>query len=375
MGILTRTIANNLGENPTTGFNYRNFIINGKMIHARRGQSFSPASGQGYTLDRWMMDESTDGAVTVTQSGDVPANELFSSALKIDVTTADTSIAANKYCGLTQYIEGNNMITNRYGSSNAQNMMLSVWVKSNKTGIYCVRFVKEAGSETRYETPIEYTINASNTWEKKSISLSPTAGGTALITGSAGAIAKNASAGFRIQFTHAVGTDYQATNNTWVAGSNKMGTTNSVNLLDSTSNEWLLTGVQLEVGTSTTSFEHLPEDVELARCMRYYQRISRPTYGSNTILTGINSSANNLCMVKLIHPMRAAPTISQTGTAITLYSPDGSSNASASNPTLSVGGFGTNGGRFLFGRTGNIYSGFWIDIDNDNTHYNITAEL
>jgi hypothetical protein len=375
MGILTRTIANNLGENPTTGFNYRNFIINGKMIHARRGQSFSPASGQGYTLDRWMMDESTDGAVTVTQSGDVPANELFSSALKIDVTTADTSIAANQYCGLTQYIEGNNMITNRYGSSNAQNMMLSFWVKSNKTGIYCVRFVKEAGSETRYETPIEYTINASNTWEKKSISLSPTAGGTALITGSAGAIAKNASAGFRIQFTHAVGTDYQATNNTWVAGSNKMGTTNSVNLLDSTSNEWLLTGVQLEVGTSTTSFEHLPEDVELLRCLRYYQRISRPTYGDNTVLTGVNSSANNIAMVKLIHPMRASPTISQTGTAITLYSPDGSSNASAANPTLSVGGFGTNGGRFLFPRTGNIYSGFWIDIDNDNTHYNITAEL
>ena len=315
MGILTRTIANNLGENPTTGFNYRNFIINGKMIHARRGQSFSPASGQGYTLDRWMMDESTDGAVTVTQSGDVPANELFSSALKIDVTTADTSIAANKYCGLTQYIEGNNMITNRYGSSNAQNMMLSFWVKSNKTGIYCVRFVKEAGSETRYETPIEYTINASNTWEKKSISLSPTAGGTALITGSAGAIAKNASAGFRIQFTHAVGTDYQATNNTWVAGSNKMGTTNSVNLLDSTSNEWYLTGVQLEMGTSTNAFEHLPEDVELLRCQRYYYEIysSRIYSGVFDMAVGTNYDAGQLfCMKDLPTTMRAPPSIVQT---------------------------------------------------------------
>ena len=312
MGILTRTIANNLGENPTTGFNYRNFIINGKMIHARRGQSFT---SNGYTLDRFTMDESTDGAVTVTQSGDVPANELFSSALKIDVTTADTSIAANKYCGLTQYIEGNNMITNRYGSSNAQNMMLSFWVKSNKTGIYCVRFVKEAGSETRYETPIEYTINASNTWEKKSISLSPTAGGTALITGSAGAIAKNASAGFRIQFTHAVGTDYQATNNTWVAGSNKMGTTNSVNLLDSTSNEWLLTGVQLEVGTSTTSFEHLPEDVELLRCQRYYYEIysSRIYSGVFDMAVGTNYDAGQLfCMKDLPTTMRAPPSIVQT---------------------------------------------------------------
>lgn len=372
MGILTRTIANNLGENPNPGVNFRNFIINGKMIFDRRG---GPYTSNGYTLDRWTMDESTDGAVTVSQSGDVPAGTNFSSALKIDVTTADASIGAAQYCGLTQFIEGQNMVTANYGTSDAENMMLSFWVKSNKTGIYCVRFVKEAGDGTRYETPIEYTISASNTWEKKTISLSPTAGGTALITASAGAIKKNANAGFRIMFSHAVGSNYQATNNTWVAGSDKMGTSNSVNLLDSDSNEWYLTGVQLEIGTSANAFEHLPEDVELNRCMRYYQRISRPTYGGNTVLTGVNSAVNNLCMVKLIHPMRAAPTISQTGTAITLYSPDGSSNASASNPTLSVGTFGTNGGRLLFPRTGNIYSGFWIDIDNDNTHYNINAEL
>lgn len=375
MGILTRTIANNLGENPNAGVNYRNFLINGSMVFFRRGQSFSPASGEGYTADRWIMAESTDGAVTVSQTSDVPAGIGIKNALKIVVDTADTSIAANQYCQLTQFIEGQNMTKLNYGTANAQNMMLSFWIKSNKTGIYCVRFVKEAGDGTRYETPIEYTISAANTWEKKNISLSPTAGSTALITASAGAIKQDPNAGFRVAFNFAAGTDYQATNNTWVAGSNKMGTSNSVNLLDSTSNELYLTGVQLEMGTSTNNFEHLPEDVELLRCMRYYQRISRPTYGSNTVLTGVNSSANNLCMVKLIHPMRAAPTISQTGTAITLYSPDGSSNATANNPTLSVGGFGTNGGRFLFGRTGNIYSGFWIDIDNDNTHYNITAEL
>ena len=101
MGILTRTIANNLGENPNAGINYRNFLINGSMVFFRRGQSFSPASGQGYTADRWMMDESTDGAVTVSQTSDVPAGIGIKNALKIDVTTADTSIAANKYCGLT----------------------------------------------------------------------------------------------------------------------------------------------------------------------------------------------------------------------------------------------------------------------------------
>ena len=155
MGILTRTIANNLGENPNPGVNFRNFIINGKMIFDRRG---GPYTSNGYTLDRWTMDESTDGSVTVSQSGDVPAGTNFSSALKIYVTTADASIGAAQYCGLTQFIEGQNMVTANYGTYDAENMMLSFWVKSNKTGIYCVRFVKEAGDGTRYETPIEYTI-------------------------------------------------------------------------------------------------------------------------------------------------------------------------------------------------------------------------
>ena len=80
-------------------------------------------------------------------------------------------------------------------------------------------------------------------------------------------------------------------------------------------------------------------------------------------------------MVQLPVEMRAGPSVSQTGTNITLYSPDGSSNASASNPTLSAGTFGTVGGRFLWDRTGNIYSGFWVDLDNANSFYNFDAEL
>ena len=311
MGILTRTIANNLGENPNPGANYRNFLINGSMVFFRRGQSFT---SNGYTADRWTMDESTDGAVTVSQTSDVPAGIGIKNALKIVVTTADTSIAANQYCGLTQFIEGQNMTKLNYGTANAENMMLSFWVKSNKTGIYCVRFVKEAGDETRYETPIEYTINASNTWEKKNISLSPTAGGTALITASAGAIKQNANAGFRIQFTHAVGTDYQATNNTWVAGSNKMGTTNSVNLLDSTSNEWYLTGVQLEMGTSTTSFEHLPEDVELTRCQRYYQFEDGSVGNGGTSHATPSLDFTIAVNYRLAPAMRVAPTVTISGT-------------------------------------------------------------
>ena len=342
MGILTRTIANNLGENPNPGINYRNFLINGSMVFFRRGQSFT---ANGYTADRWSMDESTDGAVTVSQTSDVPAGIGIKNALKIVVTTADTSIAANQYCGLTQFIEGQNMTKLNYGTANAENMMLSFWVKSNKTGIYCVRFVKEAGDETRYETPIEYTINVANTWEKKSISLSPTAGGTALITASAGAIKQDPNAGFRIQFTHAVGTDYQATNNTWVAGSDKMGTTNSVNLLDSTSNEWYLTGVQLEMGTSTTSFEHLPEDVELTRCQRYFFKLQGTGTYMNFGMTATNGTAS-LMFITLPTVMRNTPTISSSGTFSSNVPYGGSYENTTAGP--SIGDYGMNLARVDF---------------------------
>lgn len=374
MGILTRTIANNLGENPNPGVNFRNFIINGKMIFDRRG---GPYTSNGYTLDRWTMDESTDGAVTVSQNGDVPAGTNFSSSLKIDVTTADASIGAAQYCGLTQFIEGQNMVTANYGTSDAENMMLSFWVKSNKTGIYCVRFVKEAGDGTRYETPIEYTISASNTWEKKTISLSPTAGSTALITASAGAIKKDANAGFRIMFSHAVGSNYQATNNTWVAGSDKMGTSNSVNLLDSDSNEWYLTGVQLELGSSPTSFEHLPEDVELLRCQRYYFKVEGGP-GQNYMnfgMTGTNGTSSFMFM-HFPQSLRGNATISSNGTFSSNVPYGGGYENTSAGPSL--GDMGSNMCRIDFTTPTSNAAGLngRILMLNDGTGYiDFDAEL
>ena len=374
MGILTRTIANNLGENPNPGANYRNFLINGSMVFFRRGQSFT---SNGYTADRWTMDESTDGAVTVSQTSDVPAGIGIKNALKIDVTTADTSIAANQYCGLTQFIEGQNMVTANYGTSDAENMMLSFWVKSNKTGIYCVRFVKEAGDGTRYETPIEYTISASNTWEKKTISLSPTAGSTALITASAGAIKKDANAGFRIMFSHAVGSNYQATNNTWVAGSDKMGTSNSVNLLDSDSNEWYLTGVQLELGSSPTSFEHLPEDVELLRCQRYYFKVEGGP-GQNYMnfgMTGTNGTSSFMFM-HFPQSLRGNATISSNGTFSSNVPYGGGYENTSAGPSL--GDMGSNMCRIDFTTPTSNAAGLngRILMLNDGTGYiDFDAEL
>ena len=153
---------------------------------------------------------------------------------------------------------------------------------------------------------------------EKSINLSPTAGSTSLITGVAGAIASNNSAGFRIGFTLAAGTDFHATNDTWVAGSNKMSTSNQVNGLDSTSNNFWLTGVQLEVGEYTSStippFQHESWGDNLARCHRYYI-----TYGTvGAVQDGYAGRAYSgtamVWSVPLPRPLRASPTVTLTGT-------------------------------------------------------------
>ena len=257
------------GVIPSASKPFKNIIINGDMSIAQRGTSFT---SNGYGLDRFVFDENSDAAVTVTQDSDVPSGQGFTKSLKVDVTTADTSIAANQSCGVTQYIEGQNLQYLKYGTSSAENLTLSFWVKSVKTGIYCVRFVKESGGQTRYETPIEYTVSQANTWEKKTITLSPTAGSTTLITNSAGAIVNSNVSGFRIMFTLAAGSNFHATNNTWVAGSDKFSTSNQVNFVDSTSNNFYITGIQLEVGTAASDFEFLPVDVNTTRCFRYYQK-------------------------------------------------------------------------------------------------------
>ena len=302
--------SSNLANRP----NAMPLIINGSMAVAQRGTSFT---SNGYTLDRWTMDESTDGAVTVTQDTDVPSGYGFANSLKIDCTTADGTIGADQYAAMVMFFEGQNLQLFKYGTSSAENLTLSFWVKAVKTGTYCIRFVKEAGSGTRYETPIEYTVSSASTWEKKVINLSPTAGSTSLITGAAGAIANNNSAGFRIGFTLAAGSNKQGTNNTWVAGSDKMGTSNQVNGLDSTSNNFWITGVQLEVGEYTSStippFQHESYGDNLLRCQRYYNIFGNAT--GKPIGMAAFYTASAAYVGSLVYPveMRSNPTITITG--------------------------------------------------------------
>ena len=263
-GVTTINTAS-INNGPLAGM--RNKIINGAMEISQRGTSFAAASG--YTLDRFAFGTggATGGGVaTITQSTDVP-NNTFQNSLRVDVTTADTSIAAGDYSHVIQRIEGYN-VRDLIG----QTFTLSFWVKSPKTGTHCVSF-RNSGVDRSYI--LEYAVSVANTWEYKSLTVT---GG--LIT--AGTWDWTNGRGLDVVFTLLTGSNYQTTAGAWQTG-NFLGTSNQVNCMDSVANDFFLTGVQLEIGSTATPFERRPYGAEFALCQRYFQIIGAAGDASNGV--------------------------------------------------------------------------------------------
>ena len=215
------------------GSGMKNRIINGGMDIAQRGTSFAAATS--YVLDRYQIRNASDAVVTVTQNSDVPSGNEFQNSLRVAVTTADTSITAAQYFGIQQAVEGYN-IRDFIGRT----FTFSFWVRSTVTGVHCLS-LGNSGADRAYIA--EYTVNTTNTWEYKTITVSgglPTAGTWNYTNG----------AGLYVNWTLAAGSNYQVTPSSWVTTSSitPMGSSNQVNALSSTSNIFAITGVQLEAG-------------------------------------------------------------------------------------------------------------------------------
>ena len=253
-----------------TALSNRNLIINGAMEVAQRGTSAVAAGNSNYpSIDRYKAWEGTDGAFTIEQSTDAPTG--FSKSLKAQVTGNDTSLAAGQYAQIVQSIEAQDVQHLDYGLSTAKTLTLSFWVKSNKTGIYCITAYKEdaTGSAVTLLFPKEYTISSANTWEQKTITIAP----DSQIKAATGAIDDDNGGGISIFWNFALGSTFTGgTDATWSSNVNHFATTNQVNWMDSTSNNFYLTGVQLEIGEQATPFEHRSYGDELARCQRYYRK-------------------------------------------------------------------------------------------------------
>ena len=243
----------------TPNLGRRNILINGAMNIAQRGTSFASAGNGVYNLDRFLWYDTGAGVVTISQDTDTP-NGNFKYSMKHDVTTADASLAAGDlYCTL-QHIEGLNSAKLGWGSSDAKTITVSFWVKSPKTGIHCIGFQNNAQDRTRVE---EYTVSSANTWEHKSITVPGDTSGTWLTT---------TGLGIRICWTLAAGSTFTKTAGSWGAG-NVYASPNQVNCMDNTSNNFYITGLQLEEGSVATDFEPLLIGEELALCQRYYEQV------------------------------------------------------------------------------------------------------
>ena len=259
---------------------FKSRIINGAMVIDQRnaGASVVAPTAGGYTLDRWFAEENTDGAATIQQISDAPTG--FSNSLSFTVTTADASLGATQGCEILQNIEGFNTFDLAFGTASASTITLSFWVKSSLTGTFGGALRNSAYSRSY---PYTYTISSANTWEYKTVTIAGDTSGTW--------IGATNGVGLRVGFGLGIGSTFSGTAGAW-AGSNFASATGATNVMGTLSATWQVTGVQLEKGSTATSFDYRPIGTELALCQRYFWK----TFAAATA-PAQNLSANNVVFV------------------------------------------------------------------------------
>ena len=326
------------------GSSFKNLLINGDMQIWQRGTAATAATSAYVGVDRWKILENSDGAITAEQSALSTADKATTgcrNALLIKCTTADTSIASSQYSYISQALEGQFLSHLAWGTTSAKTLTLSFWVKAYVAATYTIGIKKY--DNTTYQIPIEYTVNSSNTWEKKTIVISPTSGSTSLITGANGAFDQDNGIALLLTFGLAWGSNYNGTSGTWATGAH-FSTSNQTNFLSSTDNTFYLTGVQLEVGDQATDLEQVPFDVQLHRCMRYYES-SNPNISGNAAVNDriayipFNPYSTSVAYGTWYYKVqkRAAPTITHGSAVWNVYQDGGVLTNSGQGNTDGIG--------------------------------------
>ncbi len=276
----------------------RNMVHNGGFVISQR--NFSSAvtqTGEAFTLDRWKTRMSANSKFSVQQVADAPAG-LYNSA-KI-TSLAATTVGASDYYQFQHCIEGSNLNPANFGTATAKALTLSFHVKSSLTGTFSVCFSNEAGDKFLAQN---YTISSADTWEKKTISI------PAITTGSWN---RGNTGGLFIYFTLGAGSGTLQSTGSWGTSFGRGGT-GGANVVATNGATWQITGVQLEVGSVATDFEHRSVEQELALCQRYFWKPSGSTVGIGGYYGGRYGTSHFFVLVYLPTTMRTVPTV--TGTA------------------------------------------------------------
>jgi hypothetical protein len=286
-------------------YGFKNRIINGAMVIDQRNAGASTNNAGGtttYALDRWSYYGTSSSKFSIQQSSTAPAG--FSNSILI-TSLAATTIGTNDEYWLNQKVEGFNTADLSWGTADAKTVTLSFWVRSSLTGTFGGSFINSAFN---YYYAFSYTISSANTWTQVSITVAGPTAGTWI--GSTNGV------GLAVVFGLSAGSTYGgATTNTWTSASYKVLPTGAVNILATNGATFYITGVQLEKGSTATSFDYRPYSAEFAMCQRYCNVI-RPNSGSSAICSGL-CYTTTVTLNSFVYPvqMRSAPTLSYSALA------------------------------------------------------------
>ena len=304
---ITTAADGTCSANITSNYSNRSVVYNGAMKIAQRGTNFTGVTASGtFPVDRFLFHVGSLGTWTLSQSTDVPTGQGLSHSIKCDVTTANASPSGTAYARIDQRFEGQDLQRFCKGTANAKNFAVSFWVKSPKTGTHIVQLQDQDNSRTVSKA---YTVSSANTWEKKEL-IFP--------ADTTGAFGNDNGGSLFLCFYLAVGTGYQGgtLQTTWGTPVNNTRATGQVNVADSTSNDFYLTGVQMEASSYCSEFEHRSFGDELLRCYRYYYRLKGEDNKTYMIGMSDNDNVNIYGFFHFPVPMRIPPaSIEQNGTA------------------------------------------------------------
>ena len=295
-----------------SGLMFRNKIINGDMrIDQRNAGNQSASNSAGslyYGPDRFQLESDQAGKFNVQQNkGSQTPPSTFTKYYGVESLSAYSTGASN-YTLVSHHIEGQNISDLKFGTAEAKTITLSFWVRSNVSGTNNVYVGSLRNATYDRSFVFTYTINLSNAWEYKTITIPGDTSGT---------WATDNTAGIRIGWDLGSGSNYQtSTTNTWLA--TNAFTASSTKMCATSGATLFLTGVQLEIGTVATPFEHRPIGMELSLCQRYYQFLGTLHASNPDYPLGRFSGNSNMGIygVTFLTEMRATPSVTMNVEAV-----------------------------------------------------------
>jgi hypothetical protein len=327
-------------------FGFKNRIINGAMVIDQRnaGASVTPTTTNTYVLDRWLTSLSASSKYSVQQNaGSVTPPTGYINYLGCTSLSAYTVGAAENFC-IQQKIEGLNVADLAWGTASAATVTLSFWVYSSLTGTFGGS-VRNNNQTRAY--PFTYTISSANTWTQASVTIAGDTTGTWLTTNGTG---------INVVFSLGTGSTLSGTAGAWAA-TNYNSATGAVSVVGTNGATWYITGVQLEKGSTATSFDYRPYGTELMLCQRYYYKTGLTAF--SPLFTGsCQSTTGARGILQLPVPTRTAPTsITVGGSAPSIstgvYTSATFDRSSTNAILIAVAGTGftSGGGLFIYGNT------------------------